>query len=126
MCSLDITKFGSASAAQYAAKKGSYWFKPYMKTDPQSFAPAQINNLGISFQAGTKVVAMVVGVAMPYFSPKRSREVNRINDNYHVIDPLDSQVWSVQGLEVMNQTVYCNVASRAHFVTDTGLSQKRD
>ena len=50
---LDITKFGSASAAQgpglgapqYAAKKGSYRFKPYEK-DSQSFAPVQISNLG--------------------------------------------------------------------------------
>ena len=26
----------------------------------------------------------------------------------------------------MNQTVNCNVVSHAHFVTDTGLSRKRD
>ena len=46
----DITKFGSASTAQgpgpgapqYAAKKGSYRFKPYEKKDSQPYAP--VNN----------------------------------------------------------------------------------
>ena len=67
---------------------------------------------------------MVVWVPMPHFSPSRPREVSRVNDNYHVLDPIDSQFCSFQGLEFLNQTVNCNVVS--HFVTDTGLSQKRD
>ena len=85
------------------------------------FLLCKIVNLGVSFQAGTKAV-----VPMPHFSPNRPRELNRVNDNYHVVDPLDSHFCSVQGLEVMNQTVNCNVVSHAHFVTDSGLSQKRD
>ena len=60
---------------------------------------------------------------MPCFSPNRPKDVNRVNDNYHVLDPIDSQFCSVQGLELVNQTVNCNVVSHAHFVTDT---QKRD
>ena len=43
-----------------------------------------------------------------------------------MLEPIDSQFCSVQGLEVVNQTVNYNVVSHAHFVTDTGLSQKRD
>ena len=75
--------------------------------------------------SGTKVVAGVMGDPMSCFSPNRPREVNGVNDNYHGLDPIDSQFCSVQGLELVNQTVNCNAFSHAHFVTDTGLSQKR-
>ena len=56
----------------------------------------------------------------------RPREASRVNNNYHVLDPLDSQFCSVQGLEYVNQTVNCNVVSHAPFLTDTRLSQKRE
>ena len=89
----DITKFGSASAAQgpgpgapqYAAKKGSYRFKPYEKKDPQSFAPANNQQLWRQFSSRNKGRGR--GGSYIPFSPNRPREVNRVNDSYHVLDP---------------------------------------
>ena len=74
----DITKFGSASAAQR----------------PSPGAP-QCVHPGVSSPAGAKV--MDVGVPTPCYSPRRPREASRVNENYHRVDPIDSQFCSVQG-----------------------------
>ena len=68
---------------------------------------------------------MAIGVPMSCFSPNRPMEVNTINDNYHVLDPIDSQLCSVRGIEFVNQAVNYNAVSHTHFITDTGCFKER-
>ena len=60
------------------------------------------SNPSDSSPARAKVMAMVVGVPsvppVPHSLLSRPKEASRVNDNYSILDPIDSQCCTVQRL----------------------------